>query len=194
MNETITQSNLAAFAWLNASPGLQGMALAAALAAAVWLIYLVPAGLAGLWWRGDAARRQAAVEALLATLCALALNKLIGMLWYHARPFAAGVGNNYLWHAPTSSFPSNHATIMLTVGLVLATCGSSPARRLGLALLPTAAIVAWARVFVGVHWPLDMVGAAIMAASMCLMIRTPFARRGTGLVTQWLTGLARVPH
>lgn len=185
----LERADLAAFAQLNAGPGLDGLPLAAALFSAVWLIFLVPAGLVGLWFSGQHARRVAAIEALVATACALALNKAIGTLWYHARPFAAGVGNTFLAHAPTSSFPSNHGTIMLTAALVLATCGTPAVRRLGLFLLPVAAIVAWSRVFVGVHWPLDMVGALLVAAAMCVLVRTAPARRGTALLALSLYGL-----
>jgi len=167
--------NLFLFSLLNAGAGLHGWRLELGVFAAKWLILLVPIGLTGLWMSGQAGQREAAVRALAATGCALALNAAIGLLWYHARPFAGGVGHNFLQHAPDSSFPSDHGTIMFTVALVLAGTGSPAARRFGRALLPLALVVAWSRVFLGVHWPLDMVGALGMAVMVTLLFHTAFA-------------------
>ena len=163
--------NLLWFSLLNADAGLHGWRLALGVFAAKWLILLAPLGLCGLWMSGQAPQREAAVRAALATICALAVNGLIGLLWYHARPFAGGIGHVFLHHAPDSSFPSDHGTIMFTMALVLAGSGNMVARRFGRSLLPLALVVAWARVFLGVHWPLDMLGALGVALAMALLFR-----------------------
>lgn len=178
--------NLLWFSLLNADAGLHGWRLALGLFAAKWLILLAPLGLCGLWMRGQAPQREAAVRAALATVCALAVNGLIGLLWYHARPFAGGVGHVFLHHAPDSSFPSDHATIMFTVALVLAGSGNRAARHFGRSLLPLALAVAWARVFLGVHWPLDMLGAFGVALAMALLFRT---RAAAGLCVALATSM-----
>lgn len=164
--------NLLCFSLLNADAGLHGWRLALGVFAARYLILLVPLGLAGLWIGGQPLQREAAVKALAATACALALNALIGLLWYHARPFAGGIGHSFLHHAPDSSFPSDHGTIMFTVALVLASARAPAARRFGAAMLPLAVAVAWARIFLGIHWPLDMVGALGVGVAMTLLFRT----------------------
>ena len=164
--------NLSWFSLLNANAGLHGWRLHLGIFAAQYLILVVPFGLAALWMGGEAQQRQAAVRALAATLCALTLNVLIGLLWYHDRPFAEHIGHNFLAHAANSSFPSDHATIMFTVALVWASARAPAVRRLGLAMLPLALAVAWARVFLGVHWPLDMVGGLAMGIAMALLFHT----------------------
>src|SRR5205823_8561158 len=134
---------------INADAGLHGWRLQASIFAAKWLILLVPIGLAGMWMNGRAGQREAATRALAATVFALALNAVIGVAWYHARPFAIGAGHTFLLHAPDSSFPSDHGTIMFTVALVLASSRVPAARRFGMSLLPLAVVVAWSRVFLG---------------------------------------------
>jgi undecaprenyl-diphosphatase len=163
--------NLLWFSMLNSNAGLHGWRLELALFCAEWLILLVPIGLLGLWMHGAGAQREAAVKALAASCCALGINAVIGLLWYHGRPFVAGVGHNFLQHAPDSSFPSDHGTIMFTVALALAFSRVPAAKRFGRSMLPLAFVVAWARDFLGVHWPMDMLGALAVALGVSLLFQ-----------------------
>jgi len=158
--------NLYLFSVLNADSGLAGWRLSGAVFAAEWLILLVPLFLVLLWMSGNTAEREAAVRATIATGIALAINAVCGLLLFHPRPFMDHVGHTFMRHAADSSFPSDHATIMLTVALVLACSQGDLARRLGNVLFPVALVVAWSRVFLGVHYPMDMVGA--LAVSLCM--------------------------
>ncbi|GAB3459077.1 undecaprenyl-diphosphate phosphatase [Massilia terrae] len=167
--------NLILFSALNASAGLSGWQLLSARFAAEWLILLVPLTLAALWIGGDARQRQAAVHACLAAIGALAVNATIGLLWFHPRPFMAGVGHTFLHHAPDSSFPSDHATILFTVALALAFSQIDNARRIGSLLLPVAVVVAWARVFLGVHYPMDMFGALLVSVVVTTLFQARMA-------------------
>jgi undecaprenyl-diphosphatase len=172
------QLNLALFSSLNAPAGLAGWRLAGALFAAERLILLVPLALMLLWISGNTAQRAAAVRACLATVCALAVNAVFGLLWFHPRPFMAGVGHTFMRHAPDSSFPSDHASIMFTVALVLASSHAARARRIGARLLPVAAVVAWSRVFLGLHYPMDMIGALLLSL---LMVTLAYSRGADAL-------------
>lgn len=177
--------NLILFSSINASAGLSGWQLLSSRFAAEWLILLVPLTLAALWIGGDARQRQAAVHACLAAVGALAINLVIGLLWFHPRPFMAGVGHTFLQHAPDSSFPSDHGTIMFTVALVLALSRVDNARRIGRLLLPVAIVVAWARVFLGVHYPMDMFGALVVS----VVVTTLFQTRAAAALSAFLVPL-----
>ncbi|WP_020654447.1 phosphatase PAP2 family protein [Massilia niastensis] len=167
--------NLTLFAALNAHAGLAGWRLLGAVFAAEWLIFMVPCSLV-LLWAGAGPGREVALRAFLAALCALALNGLIGHLWYSPRPFVAEIGHTFMFHDPDSSFPSDHATSILSVALVLAFSQVALARRLGLVMLPLALVVAWSRVYLGVHWPKDMIGALLVSGAMALAAYTPLAQ------------------
>ncbi|MEU4424682.1 phosphatase PAP2 family protein [Actinoplanes sp. NPDC024001] len=64
------------------------------------------------------------------------------------------------------SFPSNHATVAgaLAVAILLV----SP--RLGLLAVPVAALVAFSRVFVGVHYPHDVVAGFLLGAVVTAVV------------------------
>jgi undecaprenyl-diphosphatase len=64
-----------------------------------------------------------------------------------------------LVHVPHSgAFPSGHAATAFACATVIA-CRQ---RRLAVPAFVLAAAIAWSRVYVGVHWPLDVVGGAIL--------------------------------
>lgn len=166
------QLNHFLFSLINAGPGLDGWRLHGALFAAEWVILIVPIGLVLMWTGGAAGQRDAAVHAFLAALVALTMSKLIGLMWFYPRPFMVEIGQTFLHHAPDSSFPSDHATSMLSVALALTLNRLREARRFGLVLLGLALVVAWARVFLGVHWPLDMIAAFFVSALAAMLVHT----------------------
>jgi undecaprenyl-diphosphatase len=58
----------------------------------------------------------------------------------------------------TGSFPSGHSATAFACATVIA--WASP--RLAVPAFVLAALVAWSRVYVGVHWPLDVLGGAAL--------------------------------
>lgn len=166
------QLNLYLFSLINSAPGLDGWRLHGAVFAAEWLIMILPLGLVLMWMNGDTAQREAAVRAFMAAVIALTINKLIGLAWFHPRPFMAEVGQSFLFHAPDSSFPSDHGTSMFSVALALAFGSLREGRRFGVALLALGVVVAWSRVFLGVHWPLDMAGALVTSSVAAVLVNT----------------------
>ena len=151
-----------------------GVPLMVAVALAQWALVLGPAALVVLWFKGGAEDRRAAVSAALAALLGLALAAVLSTLVFEPRPFAVGGVRNILGHAPDSGFPSDHATLLfaLSFGFWLRPPPAWP--RLWLAALVLALAVGWARVFLGIHYPVDILGAAVVAAvSVAILMTTP---------------------
>lgn len=151
------------------------------------LIYAVPLLLFCLWFSGREEKRRLAVKAFVAAVIGLACNQVIGMLWQHPRPFVVGLGHTFLLHAPDSSFPSDHATVLFSIGLTLLLSG---AKRSGLILLLLGVLVGWARVFLGVHFPLDILGAAAVGGIAYTIVNPQWAKWG-GPITEQLEKVYR---
>lgn len=178
--------NRALFLAIDATPGSPGWLMGTASAIANGLIWSIPLLLVCLWLTGDTYRRETALKVCVITLAALGVNQLIGLAWQHPRPFMIGLGHTYLAHAADSSFPSDHGTVFASVSITLLLRGM---KRLGAAMIAGGVAVAWARIFLGVHFPLDMIGAVCVAAVVHTAI-APLWRRAGAPVTR----LAVIAH
>lgn len=143
-----------------ANPTLAALAVAMAERG----IVLLPLTLGALWlWPGS--DKSGARLALLgcAISCALALALVIGLdhasLISRPRPFVDLSITPLVLHAADSSFPSDHT--LLGVALAAPLLWYRP--RLGVWLFLWALLVGLARVAVGIHYPSDIVGSAVIA-------------------------------
>ena len=149
------------FLLINAEPGESHFLIALSRIVAGDVIGLVPLLLVLLWIRGRPERRGGLVATAIAAALALGANQIVGQFWYEPRPFMIGLGRTLMAHAPENSFPSDHTTFMMTVGIGLIATGAAP--RWGRIVTLAGVLVAWARIYLGVHFPLDMIASAIIA-------------------------------
>ncbi|MBU6503086.1 MAG: undecaprenyl-diphosphatase [Burkholderiales bacterium] len=180
--------NHSLFLLINAPAHPGAAVLMLARLSAKYLILLMPLTLLLGWLRGGERIRKLMLEAAICALLALLVAQIIGMVWPHPRPFMIGLGHQFLPHVADSSFPSDHLTLMWSVSFSLLLHVESRAAGALLAILGLP--IAWARVYLGVHFPLDMAGAALVAAlSAWLCLRQ--ARWIVEPVFPWMTTVYR---
>jgi undecaprenyl-diphosphatase len=155
--------NLALFQWMAAGSQPTPWVLAAASAAALWGAWLCAAILGVALWRQRPERAYLCVVAAAAGLASL-LAHAIALQLDVPRPFVLGLAPAYIAHAGRGSLPSTHATVMFMVALAFLL--RPGLRHLGLPLLAVAAVTGWARVYVGVHFPLDIAAGLLLGAAI----------------------------
>lgn len=129
------------------------------------LVYLFLLIFAIAWFRGSYQVKTGIIKAFIFTAITLLMSEVLSAILNTPRPFVMDIGRTLIEHAPTGSFPSNHMSIFSGIAFAYY---FSPQRDLGRILIWTAWLVAWSRVYVGVHFPIDMLGAFLMAITVNL--------------------------
>jgi undecaprenyl-diphosphatase len=155
--------NFALFQLINAPANASPLMLSTARILAGQVVWLVPASLILGWLKGNETKRKLLLEAALSGVVALMVAQLLGMVWPHPRPFVIGLGQQYLAHVADASFPSDHLTLIWSVAFSMMM--RQQTRLIGILLGILGIPVAWSRIYLGVHFPMDMVGAALIGVA-----------------------------
>jgi undecaprenyl-diphosphatase len=177
--------NHALFLRINAGEGTSPAAIFLAKILAEYTLYLILIALTACWLWGEPMRRECLLKAFFVAVLALFTNQIIGLFWQNPRPFVIGLGRTWIPHAADSSFPSDHVTLFASIGLTLLWNMSIP---WGAATLVLGLAVAWARIFLGVHYPFDMLGAFGVAAFSFFVLSILWRRVGQRVtsIALWL--------
>jgi undecaprenyl-diphosphatase len=131
--------------------------------------YFVPTALcllaAALWFAGgtreERERNQRTVLSIIvAVLLANVLVKLCNLIYFRPRPFSVQQVNLLFYRPSDSSLPSNAAAVGFTFGSVAWQRG----RWLGVVMAALAGLFAFARIYCGVHYPMDVVAGGLIGA------------------------------
>ena len=149
-------------------------------------VWLSRAGSSGLVWVlialavAIATRRYAVFGAtLLTVVLADTTNFLLKDVFDRDRPSTRYAEPAPLLTPPAShSFPSGHAATSFACATVIG--AAAPRLRVPLYLL--AALVAWSRVYVGVHYPLDVVAGALYGVALGLLLVRALPRFAAALL------------
>ena len=116
--------------------------------------------------------RHGVVAAGLSALLALAVAHLISGMWDRPRPYEAHHIHLFVSPSGDPSFPSDHATAAFAIAIALLLRN----RRVGWVALVMATVVSLSRVAVGVHYPSDVLGGALIGTLAALVLWTPQVR------------------
>ncbi|MGL5414915.1 MAG: phosphatase PAP2 family protein [Clostridium sp.] len=124
----------------------------------------------------DAKLRRVAVSTGVFTVINLIVSSIIGLIYFEKRPFVSHKVNLLVPHKADASFPSDHVIGTFSIALGL---GRASQILSGLMTIGTI-FVAFSRVFVGNHYPMDVIGAYIVVIIMNIIyvkfLRKPIER------------------
>ncbi|MEV7687374.1 phosphatase PAP2 family protein [Streptomyces bungoensis] len=148
----------------------------------------------GCWWsvrrrggEGAASSVAALVWAPLAAGLAVLVNVPIRGFVERPRPFVDHQGLDVLVSGKTDfSFVSDHATLTMALGVGLFVAH----RRFGLAGIALALLEGFCRVYMGVHYPTDVLGGFALGTAVVLLLSPP----ATALLTPLMKAVERSPR
>ncbi len=96
------------------------------------------------------------------------LDFIISIFYFHPRPFMDNVGTSLIKHLSGASFPSDHTTFMLSIAFLFLYFKET--RFVGIILSILGLLGGVSRIFVGVHYPFDILGSIIVSVIISYFI------------------------
>lgn len=143
-----------------------------------WLAsdYLIPVSLSltlvAMWFIGQNKEVRLKYQlTIFVALTAMALSSLavfiINAFYFRPRPFDSFDSLTLLFYKPTdSSFPANSAAATFAIAAAVWSIN----RPIGTAMFVAAGLYGFARVFAGVHYPLDIIAGALIALAVVFLV------------------------
>lgn len=125
-------------------------------------LFLAPIVILGGYflWQPWETKKRMVLFAIPSLLLTYGIGLLGNRLYLDPRPFVVTHSALLVPHLPDNGFPSDHALLLAA----LAALANYWNRRLGLVLWTIALVVGAARVYLGLHHPIDIVGSIVIAA------------------------------
>jgi undecaprenyl-diphosphatase len=125
-----------------------------------------------LWFVGNTPEetrdnRKKALYAFFAALLALGINQIIGFMWFRNRPYVDHAVHRLVPTVSDAAFPSDHASGSFSIASSILLFARSDG---GMALTVLAIVLSLSRVYVGVHYPSDILGGMVVGLVSSLVI------------------------
>jgi undecaprenyl-diphosphatase len=137
---------------------------AAMLFSAKYLFILFAFTLVFFYLTFQANQQRMAFLAGVSTLIALGVAQIVAFLVSRPRPYVNHVAHLLIARTNDPSFPSDHATFCFAIAMMIWLHN----RKVGRLLMSLAVLVGLSRVFVGAHYPTDILGGVVLGIAVSL--------------------------
>jgi undecaprenyl-diphosphatase len=117
---------------------------------------------------GERTFKVAALAGAVSAGLALLVNRLVASAWERPRPYEAHPGVYHLTSSHDPSFPSDHASAAFGIAVAILLI----AGRVGWLFLAAATVIALGRLFIGAHYPGDVLAGAAIGTAVALLVAT----------------------
>lgn len=119
-----------------------------------------------VWFLGKDQYKYSVVYATITGILGLLINFVIGHFIYEPRPFVTHKVHLLLHHAKDSSFPSDHTTGSISLALAVL----FRHRKIGFGMLLLAILTGISRIYVGHHYPIDILGSILVGLMVSTLV------------------------
>lgn len=141
----------------------------------IWIsnksLLLLALGLVVIWVLPSLVGKRVALYAGITGLVGLVFNFLITLVYVEPRPFVTHDVHLLIPHVADASFPSDHTTGAFSIALAIALRN----KKLGLPFVILALLTGFSRIYVGNHYPGDVlgsIGVSLVASLLVLAVQS----------------------
>ena len=136
---------------------------------AQYLIYFLVAGAILLFFfiKKQERIRYLILIASSVILSRLVITELIRLFWHRSRPFVDYSVNQLIEHSASGSFPSGHVAFLFALSAAIYFFS----KKIGWLFFILSFLIGAARVFVGIHYPMDILGGIIIGVLSAMVLR-----------------------
>ncbi|MEK7498006.1 MAG: phosphatase PAP2 family protein [Patescibacteria group bacterium] len=137
----------------------------------IWIMFL---GLVVLWFIDGKIKKEQVLHACLSIILAWTFAEMIKEIYHTTRPFILEGKNPLVMFIPAAngSFPSSHTAAAFALALTIWLHD----KKVGFFYLIAALLVGAARVLANVHYPVDILGGAVLGIIVAYMIEKAHIR------------------
>jgi len=134
---------------------------------ATFLIWILYAGLVVLWFIDGKIKKEEVLHALMAGVIAWLITIAVKHAFPNLRPFVInGREVDVLFRPNDSAFPSAHTALAFSLTITIFLHD----RKIGWLFLLGALLIGVARVFANVHYPIDILGGALIGTIIAVIV------------------------
>lgn len=119
-----------------------------------------------MWFFGNEKYKYTVVYAALTGALGLFINFLISQIYFEPRPFITHHVNMLISHAADASFPSDHTTGAFSLAFAI----FLRHQKIGFITVLFAVLTGFSRIYVGHHYPFDVLGSILVALLVSLIV------------------------
>ncbi len=166
MNLILEKFNVGGFRWINDLAGHNVWLDRFVVFAADKMGYLLILFVLVLFWKRNYFKKVVFVSFGSAIVSRFVFVTIIRYFIYSPRPFLILENMHQLLPEDGSSFPSGHASFYFALAMAVYLYN----KKAGYIYLILAGLMGIARIFVGVHWPLDILGGAVLGVVVAYLM------------------------
>ncbi len=108
------------------------------------------------------------IESLVsAVLARLVIVNIIRFIWFKPRPFIDNTVNLLIEHPDKAAFPSGHAAFYFALSTIIFLYN----KKIGILFYIGSSLIVVSRVFIGIHWPADILAGIVVGVLSALLIK-----------------------
>lgn len=124
------------------------------------------------WFTRKRENRKMVVQALASACLAFVIGTILSHLFYRDRPFVAHQVHQMIEHAANASFPSDHSIGSFVIAFSIFLFRKKD----GVVWMLLAALIAFSRIWNGVHYPTDVLSGAILGILSSVLVYQLFTK------------------